>query len=282
LEELQLYQIVKREQLSPGVVRMAVHAPRVAKKALPGQFIILRVTENGERIPLTISDYDREAGTVTIVFQEVGRTTKLLGAMQEGEYLPTFVGPLGKPSHLEGIKRAAVIGGGLGTAIAYPQAKALFEAGAHVDVIAGFRNKDLIILEDELKKASTNLYITTDDGSNGRKGFVTDVLRNLLEKGKRYDEVIAIGPLPMMKFVSQLTKEYGIRTTVSMNPVMIDGTGMCGGCRLTVGGETKFACVDGPDFDGHLVDFDEAMRRNAMYRQQEREADCRLLSKEAE
>jgi len=192
------------------------------------------------------------------------------------------VGPLGRPSHVEGIKSAAVIGGGLGTAIAYPQAKALHEAGARVDVIAGFRNKDLIILEDELKHAGTNVYITTDDGSNGKKGFVTDVLRELLEGGAKYDEVIAIGPLPMMKFVCKLTKEYGVKTTVSMNPIMIDGTGMCGGCRLTVGGETKFACVDGPDFDGHLVDFDEAMRRNAMYKQKEREADCLLLKKETE
>jgi ferredoxin--NADP+ reductase len=280
LEELQVYQIKKREQLSPGIVRMVVDAPRVAKKALPGQFIILRVEENGERIPLTISDY--ETGEVSIVFQEVGKTTKLLGAKKAGDFLPTFVGPLGKPSHLEGIKSAAVIGGGLGTAIAFPQAKALYEAGARVDVIAGFRNKDLIILEDEFKKAATNVYITTDDGSNGTKGFVTDILRDLLEKGEKYDEVIAIGPLPMMKFVSKLTKEYGIKTTVSMNPVMIDGTGMCGGCRLTVGGETKFACVDGPEFDGHLVDFDEAMRRNAMYKEQEREADCMLMKKEAD
>ncbi len=277
-----MYQILKREQLSPGVVRMVVHAPRVAKKALPGQFIILRVDEEGERIPLTISDYDRETGAVAIVFQEVGKTTKLLGAKQAGDTLPTFAGPLGKPSHLEGIKSAAVIGGGLGTAIAYPQAKALHEAGARVDVIAGFRNKDLVILENELKQAATNVYITTDDGSNGNKGFVTDVLKGLLEKGEQYDEVIAIGPLPMMKFVSKLTKEYGIKTTVSMNPIMIDGTGMCGGCRLSVGGETKFACVDGPDFDGHLVDFDEAMRRNSMYKQKEREADCMLINKEAD
>ena len=277
-----MYQIIKRDDLSPGVVRMVVHAPRVAKKALPGQFIILRVDEDGERIPLTISDYNRETGDVTIVFQEVGKTTKLLGMKKEGESIPTFVGPLGRPSHVEGIKSAAVIGGGLGTAIAYPQAKALHEAGARVDVIAGFRNKDLIILEDELKHAGTNVYITTDDGSNGKKGFVTDVLRELLEGGAKYDEVIAIGPLPMMKFVCKLTKEYGVKTTVSMNPIMIDGTGMCGGCRLTVGGETKFACVDGPDFDGHLVDFDEAMRRNAMYKQKEREADCLLLKKETE
>ncbi len=277
-----MYKIIKREQLSPGVVRMVVHAPRVANKALPGQFIILRVDEEGERIPLTISDYDGETGNVAIVFQTVGKTTKLLAQKQAGDTLPTFVGPLGKPSNLEGIKSAAVIGGGLGTAIAYPQAKALFKAGAKVDVIVGFRNKELIILEDELKNASTNLYVTTDDGSNGAKGFVTDVLKGLLEKGEQYDEVIAIGPVPMMKFVSKLTKEYGIKTTVSMNPIMIDGTGMCGGCRLSVGGETKFACVDGPDFDGHLVDFDEVMRRNSMYKQEERDADCRLFPKEAE
>ena len=275
-----MYKIVKKDRLSECVVRMVIDAPKVARKCLPGQFIILRVDEKGERIPLTISDYDREKGTVTIIYQEVGKTTKLLSTKEAGESLYTFVGPLGKPSHLEGIKSAAVIGGGLGTAIAYPQAKALYEAGADVDVIVGFRNKDLIILEDEIKAASTNAYIATDDGSNGNKGFVTDILKQLLDSGKKYDEVIAIGPLIMMKFVCKLTKEYGIKTIVSMNPIMIDGTGMCGGCRLTVGGETKFACVDGPEFDGHLVDFDEAMRRGAMYKAHEHEADCNLFKEE--
>ena len=277
-----MYPIVEKTRLSSNVCRMVVDAPRIAKKALPGQFIILRIDEAGERIPLTISDYDREKGTVAIIFQEVGKTTKQLGTLEAGDSLVTFVGPLGKPSHLEGIKRAAVIGGGLGTAIAYPQAKALHEMGADVDVIVGFRNKDLILLEEELKDACTRLFVATDDGSNGRKGFVTDVLKELIEAGAQYDEVIAIGPLPMMKFVCRLTKEYGIKTTVSMNPIMIDGTGMCGGCRLTVGGETKFACVDGPDFDGHLVDFDEAMHRNSMYKTEERESDCRLMAQAQE
>jgi len=277
-----LYKILKKDRLSECVVRLVIDAPKVARKCLPGQFIILRANEKGERIPLTISDYNREEGTVTIIYQEVGKTTKLLSTMEAGDCLATFVGPLGKPSHLDGVKRAAVIGGGLGTAIAYPQAKALFEAGAEVDVICGFRNKDLVILEDEVKAASTNAYIMTDDGSNGNKGFVTDKLKELLDSGRQYDEVIAIGPLIMMKFVCKTTEPYGIKTIVSMNPVMIDGTGMCGGCRLTVGGETKFACVDGPEFDGHQVDFDEAMRRNSMYKAHEHEAACNLFKKEVE
>lgn len=273
-----MYKIIKKEVLNPQITQMEVEAPYVAKKVQAGQFIILRVDELGERIPLTVADYNREKGTVTIIFQAIGKSTKMLAQLNEGDSIHDFVGPLGVATHLDGVKKAAVIGGGLGTAIAYPSAKALHEKGAEVDIIAGFRNKDLIILEEELKKAASRVFITTDDGSNGTKGFVTDMLKQLIEEGNQYDLVIAIGPLIMMKFVCQLTKQYGIKTIVSMNPVMIDGTGMCGGCRVTVGGETKFACVDGPDFDGHLVDFDEAMRRQQMYKDEERKAceDCRL------
>jgi len=273
-----MYKILKKEELNEQITLFEVHAPYVARKVKAGQFIILRVSELGERVPLTVADYDREKGSVTIIFQKIGKSTMELGALNEGDEILDFVGPLGVATHLEGVKKAAVIGGGLGTAIAYPSAKALFNNGAEVDLIAGFRNKDLIILEDELEKVCNNLYITTDDGSNGRKGFVTDMLKELIEKGNEYDLVIAIGPLMMMKFVCALTKEYGIKTIVSMNPVMIDGTGMCGGCRVTVGGETKFACVDGPDFDGHLVDFDGAIRRQAMFKTQEKKAcdDCRM------
>lgn len=275
-----MYKIVRKQVLNPQVKLMEIEAPYIARKAEPGQFIILRVDENGERIPLTIADYDREKGTVTIIFQEVGKTTRLLGSLEQGDSISDFAGPLGKASELEGYKKVAVIGGGLGTAIAYPQAKKLHSMGAYVDVITGFRNADLIILEDELKKVSTRLFVATDDGSNGNKGFVTDILKKLIEDGNKYDLVIAIGPLIMMKMVSLLTKQYGIKTIVSMNPVMIDGTGMCGGCRLTVGGKTKFACVDGPDFDGHEVDFDEAMRRQLMYKGQERQSmeehNCRM------
>ena len=273
-----MYKILRKEELNEQITLFEVHAPYVARKVKAGQFIILRVSELGERVPLTVADYDREKGSVTIIFQKIGKSTIELGNLNEGDSILDFVGPLGVATHLDGVKKAAVIGGGLGTAIAYPSAKALFNNGAEVDLIAGFRNKDLIILEDELKKACTNLYITTDDGSNGTKGFVTDMLKDLIEKGNEYDLVIAIGPLMMMKFVCALTKEYGIKTIVSMNPVMIDGTGMCGGCRVTVGGETKFACVDGPDFDGHLVDFDGAIRRQAMFKAQEKKAcdDCRM------
>lgn len=265
-----MFRIVRKEVLNPSVKLLEIEAPYVARKAEPGQFIMLRINEEGERIPLTIADYDRDLGTVTIIFQEVGKTTRLLGTLEKGDFLLDFAGPLGTASHLDGVKKAAVIGGGLGTAIAYPQAKKLHSLGAEVDVITGFRNSSLILLEKELKEASSRLFITTDDGSNGNKGFVTDVLKKLLDEGNKYDIVIAIGPLIMMKMVSQLTKPYGIRTIVSMNPVMIDGTGMCGGCRVTVGGQTKFACVDGPDFDGHEVDFDEAMRRQAMYKSHEK------------
>jgi ferredoxin--NADP+ reductase len=275
-----MYRIIEKKSLNPQVKLMVVEAPVVAKKAKPGQFIILRVSDEGERIPLTIAGYDRDAGTITIVFQEVGKTTRALGQLEVGEGILDFVGPLGIPSHVDGIKKACVIGGGLGTAIAWPQAKHLHEAGAEVHMICGFRNKDLIILEDEIRASSDRAVITTDDGSNGVKGFVTDQLKGLIAEGNQYDVVIAIGPLVMMKFVSQLTKPLGIKTIVSLNPVMIDGTGMCGGCRVTVGGKTKFACVDGPDFDGHEVDFDEAIRRSSMYKDEEKKSDdlhaCRM------
>ncbi len=275
-----MYKIIKKEVLNPTVKLMEIEAPLIAKKAEPGQFIIFRIHEDGERVPLTIADYNRETGTVTIIFQEVGKSTKLLGSMNEGDFLLDFVGPLGVASHFEGLKKVAVIGGGLGTAIAYPQAKKLHHMGAEVDVIVGFRNKDLIILEQRMQEVSNRLFVATDDGSNGTKGFVTDILKKLIEEGNRYDMVIAIGPLIMMKMVSNLTKAYGIKTVVSMNPVMVDGTGMCGGCRVTVGGQIKFACVDGPDFDGHEVDFDEAMRRQMMYKSEEKHAlsdhECKL------
>jgi len=274
--------ILVKQNLNPTVTKMVVEAPLIAKKAEPGQFIIFRAKEDSERVPLTIADYDRNKGTVTIIFQVVGQATMELNSLNEGEYIHDFVGPLGTPSKVEGLKKVAVIGGGVGCAIAYPVAKKLSELGAEVHSVVGFRNKDLVILEDEFKKVSDKLFIMTDDGSYGTKGLVTNALKELIEQGNAYDEVIAIGPLIMMKFVCQLTKEYGIKTTVSMNPIMIDGTGMCGGCRLTVGGETKFACVDGPDFDGHLVDFDEAMKRGAIYKDTEskkREESCNLLKK---
>lgn len=280
-----MFQIVQKKRLNDSMTQMRVAAPFVARKAQAGQFIILRVNEYGERIPLTIADYDREGGTVDIIFQKVGKTTLLLDTLEEGDAILDFIGPLGKASELEGYRYAAVIGGGAGCAIAYPQAKALHALGAKVDMIAGFRNQDIIILEDEMKAASDNLYLMTDDGSNGHKGFVTDALRQNIEAGAKYDLVVAIGPLPMMKAVCNLTKEYGIKTIISMNSIMIDGTGMCGGCRVTVGGETKFACVDGPDFDGHLVDFDEVMKRSKTYAEMERESarefNCRLM-KQAE
>ncbi len=278
-----MYKILKKKVLNPTVTLMEVEAPLIAVKAEPGQFIILRVDENGERIPLTVADFDREKGTVTIIFQIVGATTEKLNMLPEGGYIHDFVGPLGTPSHTEGLKKVAVVGGGVGCAIAYPIAKKLHKLGAEVHSIVGFRSKDLVILEDEFRAASSVMKIMTDDGSYGEKGLVTDALKSLIEAGNSYDEVIAIGPLVMMKFVCRLTKEYGIKTVVSMNPIMIDGTGMCGGCRLTVGGETKFACVDGPDFDGHLVDFDEAIERGSMYRDFEtrmREEACNLYKKE--
>ena len=280
-----MYRIVKKRVLNPTVSLMEVEAPLVARKAEPGQFIILRVDEEGERIPLTIADFDRAAGTITIIYQVVGATTEKLNHKKEGEYLQDFVGPLGKATETEGLSRVAVVGGGVGTAIAYPVAKKLHDVGCHVDLIVGFRSRDLIILEDEFKAASTNLIIGTDDGSYGKKALVTDLLREQIEAGAQYDRVIAIGPVIMMKFVCQLTKEYNIPTVVSMNPIMIDGTGMCGGCRLAVGGEMKFACVDGPEFDGHKVDFDEAMARGAMYKDFERHAyeeACNLFKQEVQ
>lgn len=278
-----MFEILKKQELNPTVTLMEIAAPLVARKAEPGQFIILRVDEAGERIPLTIADFDRERGTVTIIFQIVGATTEKLNHLKEGDHLQDFVGPLGTPSHVEGLKKVAVIGGGVGCAIAYPVAKKLHQLGCEVHTIVGFRSRDLVILEDSFRAVSDKFVMMTDDGSYGEKGLVTNALQKLIESGETYDEVIAIGPLIMMKFVCKLTEKYGIKTMVSMNPIMIDGTGMCGGCRLTVGGETKFACVDGPDFDGHLVDFDEAMHRGSMYRDFEahaREAECNLLKKE--
>ena len=278
-----MFEIVEKRELNPTVTLMTIAAPFIAKKAEPGQFIILRVDAEGERIPLTIADFDREAGTVTIIFQIVGATTKKLNALKQGDCLHDFVGPLGTPTHTEGLKKVAVVGGGVGSAIAYPIAKKLHAMGCDVTAIVGFRNKDLVILEDEFKAASTKFLLGTDDGSYVRKALVTELLEEEILAGEQFDEVIAIGPLIMMKFVCKTTEKYGVKTVVSMNPIMIDGTGMCGGCRLTVDGETKFACVDGPDFDGHKVDFDEAMRRGAQYKAFEAHAyeeACNLLNKE--
>ena len=280
-----MFKIVQKQALNPTVTRMVIEAPMVAKKAKAGQFIILRVSEDGERIPLTIAGFDREKGTVDIIFQIVGGTTMELNAKKEGEYLQDFVGPLGRATHVEGLKKVAVVGGGVGCAIALPVAQALHAAGAEVHSFIGFRTKDLVILEDEFNACSSKVFMMTDDGSYGTKGVVTAPLEQAIQAGEDYDEVIAIGPVIMMKFVCLTTKKYNVKTIVSMNPVMVDGTGMCGGCRLTVGGETKFACVDGPEFDGHLVDFDEAMSRGAMYGEFEahkREETCNLLKKEVE
>ena len=278
-----MFEIVKKRELNPTVTLMEVSAPFIARKAQPGQFIILRVDGEGERIPLTVADYDREKGTVTIIFQIVGGTTARLNRLNEGDCIHDFVGPLGEPSAVGGMKKVAVVGGGVGCAIAYPVAKKLHELGAEVHGIVGFRNKDLVILEEEFRAVCDVFKMMTDDGSYGEKGLVTNALRALIEAGNTYDEVIAIGPVPMMKFVSLLTKEFGIKTVVSMNPIMIDGTGMCGCCRLTVAGKTKFACVDGPDFDGHEVDYDEIMKRASTYKefeQRERELACNLFKKE--
>ena len=264
--------ILVKEVLNPTVTKMVVEAPLVARKAEPGQFIILRVDEKGERIPLTVADFDRTAGTITIIFQVVGASTEKLNHLQQGEYIHDFVGPLGRATHTEGLKKVAVVGGGVGCAIAFPVAKKLHEQGTEVHAIVGFRNQDLVILEKEFAAHSNKLVRMSDDGSWGEKGLVTDALKKLIESGEQYDEVITIGPLIMMKFVCALTKQYGIKTVASMNPIMIDGTGMCGGCRLTVGGQPKFACVDGPEFDGHEIDFDEAMARGATYRDWERHA----------
>ena len=275
-----MFKIVRKKELNASVTLMEIEAPFVARKAKAGQFIIFRIDEEGERVPLTIAGYDREKGTVTIIFQKVGLSTKMLGELNEGDYIQDFVGPLGRPTETEGIKRVCVVGGGVGCAIALPSAQAFKEAGCEVDVIVGFRNKDIVILEDEFRSCSDHLYLMTDDGSYGEHGFVTVKLQELLEKGNQYDEVLAIGPIPMMKFVCKTTEPFGVKTIVSLNPIMVDGTGMCGGCRVTVGGEVKFACVDGPDFDGHKVDFAELMNRNGVYRDQETEDEqnhmCRI------
>ena len=278
-----MYRILKKEALNPTVTRMVVEAPLVARRAQPGQFVILRVDQEGERIPLTIAGYDREKGTVTIIFQLVGGATMALDRLEEGDYIQDFAGPLGTPSHTQGLRKVAVVGGGVGCAIALPVAQKLHDQGAEVHAITGFRGKELVILEEEFRAASSRFFLMTDDGSAGEKGLVTAALERLIQEGERYDQVIAIGPLVMMKFVCQLTKKYDVPTVVSMNPLMVDGTGMCGGCRLTVGGKVRFACVEGPDFDGHQVDFDEAIARSGPYRQQERharEAACRLFQKE--
>ena len=280
-----MYRIVRKEALKPTVILYEIEAPMVAKKAEPGQFIILRVDENGERIPITIHDYDREKGTVTIIVQTVGATTEKLSHKQQGEFLQDFVGPLGRPTETEGKKKVCVVGGGVGCAIAYPVLKKFHDCGAEVHAVVGFKNKDVVILEDKFKSASDVMKLVTDDGSYGEKGLVTDALKQFIEEGNQYDEIFAIGPAIMMKFVSKTTEPYGIPTTVSMSPIMVDGTGMCGGCRLTVGGETKFACVDGPDFDGHKVDWDESLKRGKMYFDWERhkhEEVCNLFKKEVQ
>ena len=280
-----MYRIVRKEALKPTVVLYEIEAPMVAKKAEPGQFIILRVDENGERIPITIHDYDREKGTVTIIVQTVGATTEKLSHKQQGEFIQDFVGPLGRPTETEGKKKVCVVGGGVGCAIAYPVLKKFHDCGAEVHAVVGFKNKDVVILEDKFKSASDVMKLVTDDGSYGEKGLVTDALKQLIEEGNQYDEIFAIGPAIMMKFVSKTTEPYGIPTTVSMSPIMVDGTGMCGGCRLTGGGETKFACVDGPDFDGHKVDWDESLKRGKMYFDWERhkhEEVCNLFKKEVQ
>ena len=276
-----MYRIVKKEALKPTVTLYEIEAPMVAKKAEPGQFIILRVDENGERIPITIHDFDREKGTVTIIVQTIGATTEKLRHKAEGEYIQDFVGPLGRPTETEGKKKVCVVGGGVGCAIAYPVLKKFHDCGAEVHAVVGFKNKDLVILEDKFRAASSVLKLMTDDGSYGEKGLVTDALKALIDAGNQYDEIFAIGPAIMMKFVSKTTEPYGIPTTVSMSPIMVDGTGMCGGCRVTVGGVTKFACVDGPDFDGHQVDWAEAISRSRMFRPEEQRAmeklhKCRL------
>uniref|UniRef100_A0A7C2I2A9 Sulfide/dihydroorotate dehydrogenase-like FAD/NAD-binding protein n=1 Tax=Ammonifex degensii TaxID=42838 RepID=A0A7C2I2A9_9THEO len=264
--------IIKKRVLAPTIKLFEAESPLIAKKVEPGQFVILRVHKKGERIPLTVADYDRERGTITLVFEEVGKTTVLLGQLKEGESILDLVGPLGKPTDFEGLKKVVALGGGLGTALVLPQVKEMYKRGIRVDVIIGARNAALVLFEEEIRPYCANLYITTDDGSRGHKGLVTDILKKLLDGGNEYDRAIAVGPLVMMKAVCELTKDYGLPVTVSMDPIMIDGTGMCGCCRLTLGGEIKFACVDGPEFDGHLVDFDEVIRRKEMYRKEEKMA----------
>ena len=280
-----MFKIVRKKELNSAVTLMEIEAPFIAKKAKAGQFIIFRIDEQGERVPLTIAGYDREKGTVTIIFQKVGFSTIALGNLNEGDYIRDFVGPLGKPTPVEGKKKVCVVGGGVGCAIAYPVLKKFHDNGADVHAVVGFKNKDLVILEEDFKKSSDLLVVCTDDGSYGKKGLVTEALKELIESGNQYDEIFAIGPMIMMKFVSKTTEPYGIPTTVSMSPIMIDGTGMCGGCRLSVGGEMKFACVDGPDFDGHKVDWDLAVKRNQMYREFEmhkHEETCNLYKKEVQ
>lgn len=267
-----MHKIVNKRALNSSVILFDIEAPLIANKAEPGQFVMLRVSEEGERTPFTIADYDREKGTVTIIVQVIGKTTKILETMEAGDYLVDFVGPLGKPTEVDNAERICIVGGGVGSAVSYAQAKKLFNNNKHVDVIMGFRNKDIVILEEEMSKVATNLYIATEDGSKGEKGFVTVVLQRLLDEGNKYDLVIAIGPMVMMRSVADLTRKYNIKTVVSMNSIMVDGTGMCGGCRVNVGGKTYFACVDGPEFDGHQVDFDSAMRRQSMYRDMEKES----------
>ena len=271
-----MYKILKKKQLNDSITLMEIDAPFIAKKALAGQFIIYRVDEHGERIPLTIADYDREKGSITIIFQTIGASTKELAMLNEGDEILDVVGPLGVATEYGDVKRVAVVGGGVGCAIAYPQAKALHNMGVEVDLIAGFRSKDIVILEDEMAAVSTHFHLCTDDGSAGYHGFVTNKLKELIDGGAKFDEVIVIGPVPMMKFVCKTTEPYGIKTIVSLNPIMVDGTGMCGGCRVTVDGKIRYACVDGPDFDGHKVDFDELMRRNSTYKEQEKAHLCRL------
>ena len=278
--ECTMYNILQKRELNEVTTLLKIDAPLIARKVKPGQFVIVRSHGDGERLPLTIADFDAVEGSVTIIFQKIGAGTLRLGDLKVGESVSDLAGPLGVPTHLDGLNKVAVIGGGVGCAIAFPQAKYLFNSGKIVHLIAGFRNKDIVILEDEMKNASTELNLATDDGSYGQKGFVTNILKEKLDAGEKYDAVIAIGPLPMMRAVCNLTKEYSIPTIVSLNPIMIDGTGMCGGCRVTVGDQVKFACVDGPDFDGHLVDFDELMRRNAIYKDfetKEKEHVCRML-----
>ena len=280
-----MFTIIKRRGLNPPVTELWIHAPLIAKKAKAGQFIIVRAKEDSERIPLTIAGFDREAGTVSIIFQVVGAGTMQLNSLKEGEAVHDFVGPLGKATEIEGLKNVCVVGGGVGCAIALPVAQALHEQGTKVTGIVGFRNKDLVILEDEFRACCDEFIIMTDDGSYGEKGVVTAPLEKKIVEGANFDEVITIGPLIMMKFVVKTTKPHNVKTVVSMNPIMVDGTGMCGGCRLTVGGQTKFACVDGPDFDGFEVDFDEAMHRGTMYKPFEahaREAECNLLKQEVQ
>ena len=265
-----MYKIVKKRKLNDAMTWLVIEAPLVARKAKPGQFIILRTDEYGERIPLTMAGHDSEAGTIDIIYAAVGRTTMLMDQLEEGDALADVVGPLGKPTEMEGLKKVAVVGGGTGNALAYPLATGMHAAGIEVDMIAGFKNKDMVILEDEFRAGTDNLYITTDDGSHGEKGFTTDKLKELIEAGNKYDEIIAVGPPVMMKFVCKIAEEYGIKSVASLTAYMVDGTGMCGGCRCVIGGENKFVCVDGPEFDGSMVDWDELIKRNSFYKEQEK------------